>query len=373
MTALIYGLLIGSFLNVCIFRLPPRFFYFDNLYAAAKMMDLLADVKELIGRITGSWARGKSPNIEIEPFLYAEPFWMVTIAPETAITAAIAHNFNLFRDTFPDPVTIVKPRSFCPNCKNMIRWWMNIPILSYVFLGGKCYFCKKKISLRYPVIEFISGVLCASLYYVYGRENIPVFLFYYTLSALCIVTFFIDLDHWLILDEITIPFTLLGIIGSIFIPVKFLKPFNLELLPYNIPDAPLPLKWYASIINAAPPWLNAESLFMSLGGAVLSLSAFFMVAVLGTVLAKREAMGGGDIKFAMLMGAFLGPQKAFMAYFLAVLVGTIVMVPGILIKQKTGKDQVPFGCFLTIATILTIFWGEKMIYYFLNWPMLMGF
>ncbi len=103
----------------------------------------------------------------------------------------------------------------------------------------------------------------------------------------------------------------------------------------------------------------------------MGFAAFWSIGILGTALLKREAMGGGDVKFAMLMGAFLGPLKATCAFFLAVVVGTLILLPMLLIRRKTGKDQVPFGCFLALATVITIFFGDLLIWYYFNWPSLM--
>jgi leader peptidase (prepilin peptidase)/N-methyltransferase len=369
--ALAYGLLIGSFLNVCIFRLPPKIYFFDDLFFQGGAGGIASDVKELWKSVFGGKKAGNASDgkLKVEPFLYAETVWPLHIYPESAAITAITHNYNLFKEFFPDPVTIVKPRSFCPSCRRTILWWMNIPLLSYIFLGARCYYCKAEISPRYPINELVSGLLCAGLFYVYGVNNFSTFIYYYILAAICIVVFFIDLDHWLILDEITLPFSLAGVAGSLLIPAGFFKttPDIFESLLFS--DNPPPLyQWFAGLKAHVPAWIHPESLLQSMLGAVLSFGAFYCIAVLGTLMAGREAMGGGDIKFAMLMGAFLGPQKAFLAFFLSVLLGTAIMAPGMLLGRKTGKDQVPFGCFLTISTVITIFLGDMIVERYLNWP-----
>lgn len=338
---------------------------FDDIFYEVKTGDLFSDVVLLWQSLFKS-EKGPDMDKELEPFLYAETLWPLAIHPESVAIAGIVHNFNLYKDRFPDKITIVKPRSFCPNCGNMIRWWMNLPILSYVFLGGKCYFCKTKISIRYPLIEALSGFLCGALFYVFGIESLFTFLFYYTLAAICIVVFFIDFDQWLILDEITIPFSLVGVIGSLFVPVRHFVPLKIDL--FNPASPPGIVTWFNGIVKSSPAWLHPDSFVHSLGGAILGFAGFWAIAVIGTALAKREAMGGGDIKFAMLMGAFLGPQKMLIAFFLSVFVGTAFMLPGLILKFKTGKDQVPFGCFLTISTVLTIFYGDKLVDFYVNWP-----
>ena len=371
-TAFIYGLMIGSFLNVCIFRLPPKLFIFDD-FLLKDESDFSYYYKRLLEFLK---IRKAEDMPAVEPSLYVEGVFCLPICPEGVTHLAIAHNFNLFRMHYPDPVNIVKPRSFCPNCGNMIKWWMNIPVLSYLYLGGKCYFCKQKISPRYMINELITGILWGILFYQMGIHNIPAFMFYATLISICIVVFYIDLEHWLIMDEITLPFTLVAIIFSIFIPYKFFMPHP-EVFSFLEPGSIVPaglLSWIRNLAASSPAWFNPRSLIASVMGAIIGAAVFWAVGVLGTVLFKREAMGGGDVKFAMLMGAFLGPVKAGLAYFLSVLVGTAILVPLLIINRKTGKDQVPFGCFLTISTLIVIFFGDKLVEWYFNWPtMLFGF
>jgi len=365
--ATVYGLLIGSFINVCIYRLPPRIFYFDDLFFESGVADLFEDVKIWLHSVFGK----STADLEnLEPFLYAEPFFYVCTSPETtAMAAAVSHSYNLYKYAVPERITIVRPRSFCPSCGKMIRWWMNIPVISYLILRGKCYYCKAKISPRYLLNEILSGFFCGFLFYMYGLEHFPVFLFYYILAAVCLVVFFIDFDQWLILDEVTLPFTLVGIIGSSFIPLKFFAPVD-KYLGFSLLYVLLPrglTQKIQQLVQSSPAWLHPDSLLRSVIAAAGSFLIFYSIAVVGTYLAGREAMGGGDLKFAMLMGAFLGPQKTALAFFLATFSGTAFMLPGLLLGEKTGKDQVPFGCFLALGTVLTVFIGEKLVEMYFKW------
>ena len=372
--AFVFGSIIGSFLNVCIYRLPPRVYFFDDVFYPVSTGNLFSDIRELWETTFGTLTMKKKEALltDLEPFLYAETLWSLPLVPESAITMGIVHNFNLYKEFFDEPISINKPeRSFCPKCKKQIKWWMNVPVISWIFLGARCYYCKEPISVRYPANELISGILCSTLFYVYGMNNLPTFAFYYLLCTLCIVVFFIDLDNWLILDEITIPFTLVGIAASLLVPAKFFIPSpEMMNLFFFTGKTPAFYQWVVNLNKITPAWIHPESLMFSVIGAFISFAGFYSIAVIGTVLAKREAMGGGDIKFAMLMGAFLGPQKVALAFFLSVLLGTLVMVPAMLLGRKTGKDQVPFGCFLTVSSIITVFYGEKFIDLYFNWPML---
>lgn len=364
--AFIYGLMIGSFLNVCIYRMPPRIYFFDDI-----TQKTVSDFEYYFHRLLVLLRiRKEDSKPVVEPSLYAEGLMFLTIAPETVTHASIAHNFNLFRLFYPDPVTIVKPRSFCPFCKNMIRWWMNIPILSYLILGGKCYYCKARISPRYLVIELLTGVIWGALFYIYGLANIHIFLYYATLASLCIIVFFIDLDHWIIMDEITLPFTVVGILGALFMPYRLFVPYPdlISFLQWNQIIPSWLYNWYVQLVHSSPPWLHLDSFLQSVAGAIIGFAGLWSIGVIGTILLKREAMGGGDVKLVMLMGAYLGVLKMGMAFFVAVLVGTVLLLPLLLIKKKTGKDQVPFGCFLSLATVITIFWGDAIIWFFFSWP-----
>lgn len=357
--AFLYGLIIGSFLNVCIYRLPPKLFFFEDLLQKEE-----SDFTYYFDRLLVFLRIRQEDTPEIQQVLYAEGVIFVTLHPESIVNSALSQAYNLFRMAVPDRVNIVHPRSFCPNCRNMIRWWMNIPLLSYIILGGKCYYCKKKISARYPFMELLTGILFALAYYFIAPVSFIAFLYYAVLIGICIVVFNIDLEHWLILDEITLPFTLMGILGALFVPFRFFEP------PADIMN--IFVAGYQTGILADPhQWIFPQSLVQSLIGAMMGGLAFWAVSVIGRVILKRDAMGGGDIKFAILMGAFLGPFKAFSAFFLAVLLGTLIMLPLLIIRRKTGKDQVPFGCFLTIATVITIFLGDRLIWLFLNWPALL--
>ncbi|MFP4498674.1 MAG: prepilin peptidase [Vulcanimicrobiota bacterium] len=374
--ATVYGMLVGSFLNVCIFRLPPRVFCFDDLFYESRPSDLFGDIflwwKNLFNSLL---KKKKKKEIKLEPFLYAEAFCVATIMPESVITGVMAHTFNIYKEFLGEELSVSRPaRSFCPKCGEMIKWWMNIPVFSYILLGGKCYYCKGKISPRYALNELLSGLICGSLFYVYGTQNLFVFFYYYLLAALCIVVFWIDFDHWLILDEITVPFSLAGTIGAIFVPAKYFTPVNLHELGwsmYNTGELPATVKLYQVLDKSLPTWIHLDSFLHSLVGAIFWFAAFYIIGVVGTALAKREAMGGGDIKFALLLGAFLGAQKTAAVFFVSVLVGVAFMAPMLLMGRKTGKDQVPFGCFLTVATLIVIYLGDKIIYYYLNWPELL--
>jgi leader peptidase (prepilin peptidase)/N-methyltransferase len=354
--------------------MPPRVFLFDDILFDIKSANIFTDFKY--------WFLGLFPKRKIkvpeklDVILYAEPMIFTPLYPELVSIAAFSQAFNIYKEVFSEPMNINNPkRSFCPKCGEMIKWWMNVPVISYILLGGKCHYCKTKISWRYPFNEMLSGIFCGALFYMFGMQSFSTFIFYYVLAAICIIVFYIDLDHWLILDEISITFTLLGIIGSLLVPVRYFNPasqvpgLDFDLIFSSFP--PILIKLF-NLGQIGPSWfkLHLDSFAQSIFGAIIAFSVFYIISVVGTKLAKREAMGGGDLKFAMLMGAFLGIQKFSLAVFISVILGVVIMLPGIIVGRKTGKDQVPFGCFLTAGTILTIFLGELIITLYLKIPLM---
>lgn len=216
--------------------------------------------------------------------------------------------------------SIVFPRSSCPKCQTLIPWWANVPLLSYVFLRARCASCKGPISLRYPFVELLTGVL-----FLLGATAVPdplawPFVFYF-LASLVACTF-IDLDHWLLPDKITIPGMVVGILGSFFLPQH--------------------------------DWLNAV-LGILFGGGLLFSVAWLYLGVTG-----KDGLGGGDIKFLAMAGAFLGWKGAFVTILFGSFVGSILGIFLMLIKGKKGTTAIPFGPFLCGGALLAFFFGEPL-------------
>jgi leader peptidase (prepilin peptidase) / N-methyltransferase len=223
----------------------------------------------------------------------------------------------------PESKSIVRPRSMCPNCGTLIRFYDNIPILSYIVLRGKCRHCSATIALRYPVVELISGVFALGVYLKYGIR-FETLIYYAFIAALLVITF-IDIDHQIIPDVVTLP----GI------PVFFAASFALPQITW------------------------AESLL----GVLVGGGSLFLVAWLYHLLTKKEGMGGGDIKLLAMIGAVIGWKGVLFTIFLASAVGTLAGLLIMLKTRKTMKLAVPFGPFLTIGGISYIFFGPQLI----NW------
>jgi leader peptidase (prepilin peptidase)/N-methyltransferase len=221
----------------------------------------------------------------------------------------------------PQGKSIISPGSHCQSCTAPILPWDNIPLLSYLLLRGRCRACKEPISLRYPSVELVSGVLYVLLWFKLGF-NFPLAV-YAALTSTLLTVALIDYDHKIIPNIITLPGIVVG----------------LGLSLWALPITPL-----------------ASLLGILLGGVF-----FYLIA-----LVSKGGMGGGDIKLIAMIGAFLGWQGAFFTILSGALLGSLVGVTLMVLGKKGRKDKVPFGPFLSVGAILFILWGDDLIHWYLN-------
>jgi len=200
----------------------------------------------------------------------------------------------------------------CPQCGQGIRWYDNIPILSYILLGGRCRFCKSRISIRYLLIELITALLFFFTFIQYGIGIKTLSLL--ILFSILIAVSFIDLDIQKIPDVLTLPGIGVGFVLSF---------------------------WTISILNSAI-------------GIAVGVGALYIIAIIGKCFLKQDAMGGGDIKLLGMVGAFLGPLSVLLTLFFGALIGIVVSVP-------MKKRRVPFGPFLSAGAFITAIWSERII------------
>jgi leader peptidase (prepilin peptidase)/N-methyltransferase len=240
--------------------------------------------------------------------------------------AVIGSFLNVCIYRIPAGVSIVHPPSRCPACGSSIRWYQNVPILSYLLLRGKCADCGVRISARYPLVEALTGLLFALVLYRIGFQWAT--LVYWLFAAALIVITFIDFDHQIIPDMISLPGIAVGFLCSF-----------------------------------AVPWISwTDSLLGILAGG----GSLYLVAVVYEQLAKKEGMGGGDIKLLAMIGAFLGWKAVLPVIFFSSLMGTLVGVPVMLIKKAGSKLAIPFGPFLAAAALFYLFWGAALIRWYLG-------
>jgi len=226
----------------------------------------------------------------------------------------------------PASKSIVHPRSMCSNCGTLIASYDNIPILSYLWLKGRCRHCRTKISLRYPMVELLAGLFALGTYLKFGL-TIVALIYYLFFAALMVVTF-IDLDHRIIPDVITLP----GI------PIFFAAGLALPAITYK------------------------EALL----GILIGGGSLFLVAWIYGLITKKEGMGGGDIKLLAMMGAIVGWKGVLFTIFVASLVGTLAGLAVMLQSRNGLKLAVPFGPFLSIGSITYIFFGTPLIAWYFN-------
>jgi len=243
-----------------------------------------------------------------------------------AFGAIVGSFLNVCIYRIPTEKSIVSPPSSCPACGHAIRWFENIPIVSYLMLRGRCSACRLKISPRYPAVEALTGLLFVLTFFYFGFSAATV-IYLVFVAALVVITF-IDLDHQIIPDVISLPGILVGFAGSFFVPW---------------------LIWYDSIF-----------------GILLGGGSLLAVAWIYEKLTGREGMGGGDIKLLAMFGAFLGWQAVFPVIFLASLAGTLIGVPLMLAQKGDTRLAIPFGPFLALAAIIYLFWGQMLISWYLG-------
>lgn len=243
---------------------------------------------------------------------------------------------NVCAFRIPKKQSIVSPSSYCPHCNKPVKFYDNIPVISYILLGGKCRYCKQPISLRYPLVELLTGLLFLATYLAFGLNWVllPSLLF----VALLFVILLIDLDHQIIPNGLII-FGFAA--GFIFLAGRFFTG-NFPLVESSY-----------------------HPLLASVGSGILAGLALLVIAYLAEFFLKKEAMGGGDIKLAAVLGLFLGPY-VFLSLFLAFLIGAVVsvtlMVSG-LVKQG---DPVPFGPFMAVGALLTLYFGPQIWHWYLS-------
>lgn len=229
----------------------------------------------------------------------------------------------------PKKFSIVFPPSSCPLCNQKIKPIDNIPLISYIILLGRCRYCKTRISIRYPFVELINAILFVIVIYRYGLNMDGIF--YMALISTLIVITFIDIDHMIIPDVISLPWIVIALIaGMTFMPDPLIYDSNLGVK--------------GAIIG-----------FFAGGGLFLFIS-----------IISRGGMGGGDIKLMALFGACLGWKAALLITFIGSLLGSIYGITLMIFKGKGRKTKVPFGPFLAVGAVICILYGRELLEMYLG-------
>ena len=270
----VFSLLIGSFLNVVIYRLP-------------KMLEQ-------------GW------KSECREFL----------ADELAKPIQVDES----------PITLSTPSSSCPKCQHKIRFYENIPVISWVFLKGKCSQCKAKISLRYPMVELATAILSVVIAAHYGVTFTTLMLLVLTWGLICLTL--IDVDHMLLPDQITLPLLWLGLL-------------------ININGAIVPLQ-------------------DAIVGAVAGYMSLFSIFWLFKLITGKDGMGHGDFKLVALFGAWIGWQLLPLLILMASAVGAVIGISLMVFKNHQREQAIPFGPYLAIAGWITLLWGNGIWSWYLS-------
>ncbi len=243
-----------------------------------------------------------------------------------ALFGAIIGSFlNVVILRLPEKNTsIVFPASHCPKCLNTLSWYENIPILSYIILRGKCSHCHTSISIQYPAVEMLTGIVAVA---VYCKFNFTIQAgAYFLFAAALLVIIFIDIHHQIIPDIISLPGIVLGFLFS--------------------------------FINSSVTWQSAL-IGLLLGGGVL-----YTIAFLYSLLRNQDGMGGGDIKLLAMIGAWLGWQSLPFIILVSSASGSIVGLIAMKWQKKGGSTRIPFGPFLSFAALIYTFYSEKILYFY---------
>lgn len=251
------------------------------------------------------------------------------------IIGTVAGSFyNVVIYRVPENKSIIMPRSACGACGTVLKPADLVPIFSYIFLRGKCRYCKASISIQYPLVEFITGALFSILYMKFLLT--PELFFSLYIVSVLIIVFFIDLKHMIIPNGLVIT----GLIGGFAIFV-----YRLFLTDSIIGTAP----WYSSLLGMLIP------------------SAFlFLVALLGTVVYKGEAMGMGDVKIYLPIGLFLGIKLGIVSLFISMIIGGIAGVILMTTGLKDRKSQIPFGPFIVLGSVISLIYGNEILTWYMN-------
>jgi leader peptidase (prepilin peptidase)/N-methyltransferase len=239
---------------------------------------------------------------------------------------AIGSFTNVLIYRLPREESIVFPGSHCPNCNHELKWYDNIPLVSYFFLKGKCRYCKEKISIRYPLLELLNGIIYLSFFMTYGLTL--EFIYLSLLTSFLISITIIDLKHQIIPDGLVVSVLGLNILYKI--GNYFIYGFPFEFL---------------------------DSLFGLLAGAGI----FLLI-----LLISRGGMGGGDVTLVGALGFSLGLKNTILMILLSFIIGAVISLILLAFKIKSMKDPIPFGPFIIIAFYLSYFFSDIIISFYFS-------
>lgn len=267
----------------------------------------------------------------------------------TMLGACIGSFLNVCIYRIPNGLSVVRPRSFCPSCAKEIPGYLNIPIFSWIMLRGKCAFCGAKIPVRYFLVELLTAMFFLMVYTAWCVPGalhlsplptpalIPVYWIF--ISGL-ILGSFIDIDHYILPDRVTIGGMILG-----------------PLLCMLVPEMQGETIWWRALMKSGL-------------GLAAGFGLFFLIGTIGEKVFKKEALGFGDVKLMGAVGAFLGWQAVLFTLFVSSLLGTLVAGILLVMKRVNLKDVIPYGPYLAVAAVVWLFWGHALLKLYLDFLLL---
>lgn len=265
------------------------------------------------------------------------PFWMnVYFAVISFLAGACIGSFaNVCIYRIPRGISVVIPRSRCPHCEQTIAWYDNIPLFSFFILGMKCRRCGRPIAPRYLLVEFLTGLVFLLIWLKFGFDaRTPI---YWLMAAGLIIGTFIDLEFMILPDRLTVGGMIAGPILSLMAP-------------------------------AMQGQMTAYTGFCaSVSGLALGAIFLWLVATLGTLVFRKEAMGMGDVKLLGALGAFLGWKAVLFIVMGASLAGAAVGVSLVMARRKTMASRIPFGPYIALAAIVWLLWGQGWWSAYMAW------
>jgi leader peptidase (prepilin peptidase)/N-methyltransferase len=250
--------------------------------------------------------------------------------------ASIGSFINVVVYRLPSGLSLLWPRSRCPHCLNRLKAYDNVPVLGWLWLKGRCRYCKSKISRRYPLLEGITSIIFLIIFWVFQFSILTIG--YWAFCSWLLVLSLIDWDTMTLPHPLTKSGLLLGLVFQI--------GFGFLLEPTLV-----------SVV---------EHLIFGIGGAVLGLWLFDSISILGSLIYGKPVMGAGDAKLAAMMGTWLGWQHLLIACFIACSLGVLVGGGAIVLSRHKIGEKMPFGPFLALGAVITLFSGQAILSYYLG-------
>ncbi|AOE50449.1 prepilin peptidase [Kangiella sediminilitoris] len=252
----------------------------------------------------------------------------------TEILTEAGCEVNCPDDNTKETFNLVTPRSKCPKCGHKISAFENIPVFSWIFLGGKCRSCKSRISFRYPFVELLTAFTFAVCAWSFGFSWLTVYAILFT--SFLIIGSFIDYDHKILPDQLTLPLVWVGLTIYLVIPGELLQ-------------------------SSFAPNLSSAVI-----GALCGYLVLWSIYWLFKLITGKEGMGHGDFKLLAAIGAFVGVKMLPLVIILSTVTGAVLGILTMIISKKGRDHAIPFGPFLAIAGWITLIWGEPLTQFYLS-------